>query len=106
MPGGPIIVQVFDNVLGKQVSLPLVDGNYAVANFPARYSYVIANPYGNDNPLPATGLPVTSTLLDFELTVILDNVLNKQITVQQIDARFAVKRFPSRYSYVSGAPIL
>jgi hypothetical protein len=105
MSGGPIIVQVFDAVLGKELSLPLVDANDAVARFPARYSYVIANPFGNDNPLPATGLPATSTLLAFELTVVQDNVLNVQVSMQQIDAIFAVKKFPSRFSWVSGAPV-
>src|ERR1700682_4932877 len=62
MSGGPIIVQVFDSVLGQEVSLPLVDGNDAVTRFPARYSYVIPNPYGNDNPLPPTGLPPTTNV--------------------------------------------
>jgi hypothetical protein len=101
-----IVVQVFDGILGKEITLPLVDGNYAVANFPARYSYVVPNPYGNDNPLPATGLPSSSTLLAFELTVVLDNVLSIQVTMQQIDAIFAVKNFPSRFSWVSGARVV
>lgn len=101
-----IVVQVFDSVLGKELTLPLIDANNAVTNFPARYSYVIPNPYGNDNPLPATGLPsAPSTLLAFELTVVLDNVLNVQVAMQQIDAIFAVKKFPARFSWVSGAPV-
>jgi hypothetical protein len=100
-----IVVQVFDGILGKELTLPLVDGNYAVKNFPARYSYVVPNPYGADNPLPSTGLPTSSTLLAFELTVIFDNVLNKQTTVQQIDAIFATQNFSTRFSYVSGAPV-
>jgi len=100
-----IAVQVFDGILGKELTLPLVDGNYAVANFPARYSYVVPNPYGADNQLPPTGLPATSTLLAFELTVVLDSVLNQQVTMQQIDAIFAVKKYPGRYSWVSGAPV-
>lgn len=104
-PSVPVVV-VFDAILNKSVTLSLVDGNYSVANFPARFSYVIPNPYGADNPLPPTGLPLTSTLLAFELSVILDHVLNVQATVPQIDAIFAVRKFPSRYSYVSGAPIL
>jgi len=77
-----IAVQVFDGILGKELTLPLVDGNYAVANFPARYSYVVPNPYGADNPLPATGLPTSSTLLVF-----------------------ATQNFPARFSWVSGAPV-
>jgi len=105
MTGGPIIVQVFDSVLGKEISIPLVDGNDAVARFPARYSYVIANPYGNDNPLPATGLPSTSTLLTFELTVVFDSLLGVQVEMQQIDAIFATHKFPARYTWVSGAPV-
>lgn len=103
--GGPVIVQVFDGILGKEVALPLVDANYAVDNFPSRYSFVIANPFGHDNPLPPTGLPSTSTLLAFELTVMQDNVLNVLVTMGQIDAVFAIVNFPTRYSWVSGAPV-
>ena len=98
-------VQVFDGVLGKELTLPLVDANFAADNFPSRYSFVVANPYGDDNPLPPTGLPSDSTLLIFELTVMLDNVLNVLVTMEQIDAIFAIVNFPSRYSWVSGAPV-
>lgn len=105
MSGGLIIVQVFDSVLGKEIALQLVDANDAVARFPARYSFVIPNPYGSDNPLPATGLPLTSTLLTFELTVVFDSLLGVQIEMQQIDAIFAVVTFPDRFSWVSGAPV-
>jgi len=99
-------VMVFDGILGKELTLPLVDGNYAVKNFPARYSYVVPNPYGSDNPLPPTGLPTSSTLLVFELTVIFDSVLGVNVTLQQIDAIFATQNFPEHFSYVSGAPVL
>lgn len=120
------IVMVFDGILGKELSLPLVDGNNAVANFPARYSYVIPNPYGNDNPLPATGIPPASALPIFgptasidpdtnieqaaqifpwELTVVFDQVLNANRIMFQIDAIYAVHAYPSRFSYVSGASV-
>lgn len=121
------IVMVFDGVLGKEVSMPLVDGNNAVAKFPARFSYVITNPYGADNPLPATGLAPASALPIFgpaasidpdtnieqavqifpwELTVVLDSVLGVLRIMFQIDAIFAVKFYPSRFSYVAGEPVL
>lgn len=100
-----ITVQVFDGILGKELTLPLVDGNDAVTNHPSRYSYVVPNPYGADNPLPSTGLPTSSTLLVFELTVIFDNVLGANVTLQQIDAIFATQNFPARFSWVSGAPV-
>jgi len=120
------IVMVFDSVAAKEISLPLVDGNSAVANFPARYSYVIPNPYGSDNPLPATGLapasalpifgPAASVDLDtnieqavqifpWELTVVFDMTLNVLRIMFQIDAIFAVHIYPARFSYVSGASI-
>ena len=120
------IVMVFDGVLGKEVSVPLVDGNNAVAKFPARFSYVIPNPYGADNQLPATGIPDASALLIFgptlivaqdtnieqavqifpwELTVVFDQVLSINRIMFQIDAIFAVHIYPARFSYVSGATI-
>jgi len=100
-----IAVQVFDGVLGKELTLPLVDGNDAVENHPSRYSYVVPNPYGADTPLPPTGLPTSSTLLVFELTVIFDNVLGVNVTLQQVDAIFATQNFQARFSWVSGAPV-
>ena len=120
------IVMVFDGVLGKEVSVPLVDGNNAVAKFPARFSYVIPNPYGADNPLPATGIPPAGALPIFgptlivdqdtnieqavqifpwELTIVFDNVLNVNRIMFQIDAIFAVHIYPARFSYVGGAII-
>lgn len=117
---------VFDGVLGKEVSVPLVDGNNAVAKFPARFSYVIPNPYGADNPLPPTGIPPASALPIFgpaasmdpdtniqqavqifpwELTVVLDSVLGVLRIMFQIDAIFAVHIYPARFSYVAGATI-
>jgi len=120
------IVMVFDGVLGKEVSMPLVDGNTAVAKFPARFSYVIPNPYGNDNPLPPTGLPDANVvpifgpiligdsdtniqqavqIFPWELTVVFDNVLLKSRILFQIDAIFATHFYPARFVYVSGAPV-
>lgn len=120
------IVMVFDSVAAKEISVPLVDGNYAVAHFPSRYSYVIPNPYGSDNPLPATGIPPASALPIFgpaasvdpdtniqqaceifpwELTVVFDMTLNILRIMFQIDAIFAVHIYPTRFSYVAGASI-
>lgn len=120
------VVMVFDGILGKEISLPLVDGNAAVASHPARFSYVIPNPYGNDNPLPATGIPPASALPIFgptasidpdtnveqavqifpwELTVVFDQVLSVNRILFQIDAIFAVHIYPARFSYVAGATI-
>jgi hypothetical protein len=120
------IVMVFDGILGKEITLPLVDGNNAVAKFPVRFSYVIPNPYGNDNPLPPTGIPPAGALPIFgptlivdqdtnieqavqifpwELTVVFDQVLNINRIMFQIDAIFAVHIYPARFSYVSGATI-
>lgn len=120
------VVMVFDAVLAKQVSVPLVDGNYAVKNFPQRFSYSIPNPYGADNPLPATGLAPASALPIFgptasidpdtnieqavqifpwELTVVFDGALGVNRIMFQIDAFSAINNYSARFTYVSGAPV-
>jgi hypothetical protein len=96
------MVTVLDSVLGKTIAMPLIDGNFATTSFPARYSYGI-NPYGPDSPIIASQKLPPPGPSDFE-TTIHDNVLNVNIRTSTLDAIFAIKYYPVRYSYVSGVP--
>jgi hypothetical protein len=88
------------------IGMSIIDANFAVGKFPLLYAYVPPAP-GADNPLPAASqetLAVADRSLpsDYE-AVIADSVLDIDVATFEIDALFAVKNFPSRFSLVSSA---
>lgn len=83
------------------IAMSIIDANFAVGNFPLLYAYVPPAP-GADNPLPAPSTLPPPGPSDYR-AVIEDSVLDADVTTFGIDALFAVKNFPSRFSFVSGA---
>ncbi|MCI0601338.1 MAG: hypothetical protein L0Y60_17850 [Beijerinckiaceae bacterium] len=83
---------------GAVLEMSLIDGNFAVSQFPEEYAYVGAAP-GADNPLPP---PITfpPSPADFPATI-RDAVLSVDVKTYGIDAMFAVDHFSDRFSYVT-----